>query len=621
MPAARFFGFLLLVLFALPTLAGNYRWTIQGPAGGTINQLEFDPTDPSIVYAASDNGLFRSSDAGQHWAAAKELLGTSAIDVAVAPGDPRKVFVSTAYGLFGSVDRGVTWRVVHRFASFEVAASSDGAVVYSVSTNGLLRSQDGGATFGNAGSGLPGAAITTIAIDPLNPDTLYVSLFSIGGVYKSVDGGAHWTAANTGLTASLYFSLIVDPSNGQTLYAGAGGAIYKTTNGGASWSALPTGQGSLYCRSLAISAGTPAALVAGTDRGVMTSTNGGASWSSPKLNAPIAVAIDPLNPSNVLAVALWNLLRSTDGGAHYTLVGEGLNSFYLQAITADPQNASTVYAAGPGGTFRSVDRGQTWSALESTATSPIGPSTTTLAVDSGDSSILYSISSNGMRRSVNGGSTWEPFAAGLPAGFGILLTVDPRMTGTLYTVINGTIYKKTAATVWTIRNGGLPAGFSAYTVRADPQNGATLYAGGSAGLFKSLDGGESWSAINDGLTAGSAVVVAVDPFDSSHLFTWSSTSAYESKNGGTSWTLFPGVGSGSTLVFDASTAGRIYERAVDGVKRSADGGHTWLPLAQSAGTVSDSVLVVAPDGRTLYAGGPKGGVWTYHLDRRRAASH
>jgi photosystem II stability/assembly factor-like uncharacterized protein len=493
--------------------------------------------------------------------------------------------------------------------------------VYSLSTGGVIRSQDGGVTFGTAGSGLPGAAVTTIAIDPLNPDTLYVSLFSNGGIYKSIDGGAHWTAANSGLTASLYFSLIIDPSNGQTLYAGAGGAIYKTINGGASWSVLPTGQGSLYCRSLGISAGTPTALVAGTDRGVMTSTNGGASWSSPKLAAPIAVAIDPLNASNVLALASWNLLRSTDGGAHYALVGAGLNSFYTQTITMDPRNASTVYATGPGGSFRSVDRGQSWSALESTAAAPVGPPTTTFAVDSGDSSILYTFSSNGLRRSVNGGSTWESFAAGLPAASGFMLTVDPHITGTLYTVINGTIYKKTADTAWTIRNVGLPAGFSAYTVTADPRNGATLYAGGSAGLFKSIDGGETWSAINDGLTAGSAVVVAVDPFDSNHLFTWSPTSAYESTNGGAGWTLFPGVGAGSTLVFDPSTAGRIYERAVDGIKRSADGGHTWLPLEQSAGTVSVSILAVAPDGRTLYAGGPRGGVWTYHLDRRRAASH
>ena len=145
----------LFALFALPAVAGTNRWTIKGPDGGIVIRLAFDPTDPTIAYAASDNGIFRSVDAGQHWVAAAELLGTSVFDVAVANNDSQKVFASTVYGLYKSSDRGVTWKTVHPFASFRVAVSSQNPnVVYSVATSGPIRSSDGGVTFASTGSGL-----------------------------------------------------------------------------------------------------------------------------------------------------------------------------------------------------------------------------------------------------------------------------------------------------------------------------------------------------------------------------------------------------------------------------------------------------------------------------------
>jgi hypothetical protein len=127
----------LLALLALPVLAGTNRWTIKGPEGGAVTKLAFDSLNPTIVYAATDNGIFRSSDGGQHWIAASELLGTSVLDVAVAISDPQKVYASSAYGLYKSTDRGLTWKTVHPFGSYKLAVSPSNAnVVYSVSGEG-----------------------------------------------------------------------------------------------------------------------------------------------------------------------------------------------------------------------------------------------------------------------------------------------------------------------------------------------------------------------------------------------------------------------------------------------------------------------------------------------------
>src|SRR5258708_26541721 len=99
--------FVLIALISLPALAGDNRWTINGPGGGNVARFAFDPVSSSIVYAATDNGIFRSTDGGQHWAAAMSTLGTSIFDIAVASGSGQ-VFASSVYGLYKSSDRGVT---------------------------------------------------------------------------------------------------------------------------------------------------------------------------------------------------------------------------------------------------------------------------------------------------------------------------------------------------------------------------------------------------------------------------------------------------------------------------------------------------------------------------------
>src|ERR1700756_676990 len=162
---------ILTTLVTLPAIAGENRWTINGPGGGTVSKFAFDPVDASVVYAATDNGVFRSADGGQHWIGATATLGTSITDITVAGADRQKVFASSVYGLYKSSDGGATWAIVHGFASFKIASSANGNVVYSYAGgSGVIRSTDGGLTFGNTGTGLPTATITALVIDPQNTD-------------------------------------------------------------------------------------------------------------------------------------------------------------------------------------------------------------------------------------------------------------------------------------------------------------------------------------------------------------------------------------------------------------------------------------------------------------------
>src|SRR5205823_381222 len=90
-----------------------------------------------------------------------------------------------------------------------------------------------------ANTGLPGQRITTLAVDPANPKTLYAGTWN-SGVFKSTNAGDSWNAANTGLPYLDINALAIDPSNPATLYAATSSAgVFKSTDGGACWQ--PTG--------------------------------------------------------------------------------------------------------------------------------------------------------------------------------------------------------------------------------------------------------------------------------------------------------------------------------------------------------------------------------------------
>lgn len=627
----------LLALFALPALAGDNHWTIKGPDGGSVNKLVFDSQNPSIVYATSDNGIFRSVDGGQHWVAAAAVLGTPFTDIAVAISDPGKVFASSVYGLYKSTDRGVTWfQIPGSFASYAVAFCKTNAdvvnadVVYSNSGGGPFRSSDDGITFANVGAGLPSSpsAVSALAIDPLRPDTVYAAYQTSAGVYKSVDGGGHWTAANSGLTSTAYFSMVIDPSNGSTLYVAGTTGLFKTTDGGNSWTPLTNGlQASGYVLSLSISAGPPSTILAGTNSGLFKSTDGGASWTGPNgfNGSTVApVAVDPVNPANFLVTANFLTFRSTNGGTSFAAASSGLAAFYTQAIAVDPQNESTVYASGPSGISKSTDRGENWATLLTTPTGSI-------AVDSQNSQTIYANPSGVVRRSLDGGATWQDYSTGLPSGSASFIVADPRVQGTIYTFLGTAVYKRVGSDPWVKMSTGFPASlnFSSITFLViDPNNSSTLYAGGGIGVFKSTDGGVSWNAANGGLTGVSTVGLAVDPFDSRHLLTWSNSSGYESTDSGATWVSFanPGDRQGIHLTFDPSSPGRIYDSATDGsglfatIDRSNDGGKNWFPMQTGLGKTPLEIFVVAPGGSILYAGSTRGGVWVFHIARSRAVS-
>lgn len=171
--------------------------------------------------------------------------------------------------------------------------------------------------------------------------------------------------------------------------------------------------------------------------------------------------------------------------------------------------------------------------------------------------------------------------------------------------------------------GGGPPGGTIFALAIDPSNTATVYAGtAAAGIFKSSDGGGSWSAINVGLTAltnraGFVGVnaLAIDPVSPATVYAGTGGGVVKSINGGASWNTlnFPQPGGVVALAIDPANPATIYAGTTGGILKSTNGGASWVTvdvgLTAATGNIWRNALVIDPvNPATLYAGSGGGGV-------------
>ena len=185
-------------------------------------------------------------------------------------------------------------------------------------------------------------------------------------------------------------------------------------------------------------------------------------------------------------------------------------------LTVDPQNPGTFYAGTFTGVFKSLDAGATWANAGMS-----GWSVTRLLVDPQDSSTLYALTAGHPGdddaiiqafQSTDGGATWNQTGT-LPNSCCAVFTFDPQ--GTLYVAgyypQRDLLTSTDGGATWNTA-GSLPVNYGFADLAIDPQNAGTLYAAsvGNLGgrtvgtLFKSTDGGATWSQTGSGLATSNA---------------------------------------------------------------------------------------------------------------------
>jgi hypothetical protein len=256
--------------------------------------------------------------------------------------------------------------------------------------------------------------------------------------------------------------------------------------------------------------------------GTFKSVDGGATWTRILDQDATALAIYP-GDSSVVYAGDWGagVLRSVDAGASWSLLNSGISCVFVRSVAVDPVNSSTVLAGSSnighsseqcGGLFRSLDAGTTWQLLSRF----IWPQQ--LAFDPGNGSRVLALDYVGegccsLEISTDGGTTWREPSGG-PFGATVLVT-DPRVSPRVYAVGAGVYMSADGGEHWQMTSLSV---FSVTSLAVDPTNPEIIYAGTTnlgngwipAGVFRSVNGGQSWSQMNTGLTDSEVLSVGVN---------------------------------------------------------------------------------------------------------------
>jgi YVTN family beta-propeller protein len=318
-----------------------------------------------------------------------------------------------------------------------------------------------------------------LAVDPINPVVLYLGNSSQShpcGIFKSIDGGATWTATNAGFPRLLPVSRIaVATSDNMIVYAATAEDHALFTSGQ-----------------------------------VFVSNNAGKDWKTAdgirigllktfQINSPVVdLAISPADERGALVSLAGNgISRTINRGSRWSLVAEAPNpGAAYSSVRYAPSDSTIAYATGYSST---------------TGDLPICVFNFAAVIPTPDCLSFGVLQGLPPLRSTDGGKTWKQVT--FPDPFSIVtdLQVSPRSAQTIYASLGSGLE--------------LAAGFAVLTSQS--------------GVFKSLDGGNSWNPINGSgftdMSQHAPVRLTVHSTISGHLFVMTPLDAFRSIDDGAHW--------------------------------------------------------------------------------------
>ncbi|NGZ59647.1 MAG: hypothetical protein CV081_03970 [Nitrospira sp. LK265] len=291
-------------------------------------------------------------------------------------------------------------------------------ILYVATNDAVYKSRDGGGTWERFPS-FSARRVTTLAIDPLLPATIYAGTMG-DAVYKSPDGGQHWLPHNVGLKEHVSFvnQFVFHPALSEKIYIATTVGAFLTKDGGREWEERMNGMKEVHIvTSIAINPKDPTILFGGTTGGMYRTEDGAMLWK--KINNGLipeselmasmalgvnAIEIDRTNPDIVYAGTTKGLFRTVNRGEEWERIGESLIDPFISSILLHPTEPSQLYVGGPKGVWKSSDGGKTWRAMnQGIATLNIRA----LAMNLKNPQVLYAgTNGSGLYRSTDAGTIW-----------------------------------------------------------------------------------------------------------------------------------------------------------------------------------------------------------------------
>ncbi len=376
-----------------------------GGQGWYNNVIAIHPTNPDIIFAAGIN-LFKSTNGGASWSmiafgyppSPYPYVHVDHHEIEFHPSDPSIIYFGTDGGVFRTTNTGTTFTELNNgFATiqFYSGAVHPTSEIYYGGTqdNGTLKSgtiPNWNVVFGGDGG--------ATAVDYNNPNIVYTEYVNLN-IQKSTNSGASWFKAMTGIpTGSNQYDgttdrvlfiapFVMDPNSPTTLVAGTY-KLYRTTTGAASWTAISgdltgdgTGDAGSKISAIAIAKKSSAVIYAGTTGSgtsqsrVVVTTNTGSNWStiskSPLPNRWVTcIAIDTSDYERVLVTfsgyntntpsTPGHVFLTTDRGTSWKDVSGDLPDIPVNSIVINPNNQNHWIAGTDLGIFETQNGGINW---------------------------------------------------------------------------------------------------------------------------------------------------------------------------------------------------------------------------------------------------------------------
>ncbi|CAI8350231.1 MAG: Xyloglucanase [Owenweeksia sp. TMED14] len=478
----------------------DYGVTFSLKQSGPFNSLSMISSGSDTLFAGTTGSsatVYRSTNGGSSWTLVNSGLPTSGInrvEVAVSPSSPNKIYAvygasnSGYYGLYSSSNYGTTW-----------TQKSTSPNILGWEVNG-------------SGSGGQSWYDLTLAVDPLNSNTIYV-----GGVniWKSTNGGTSWAINGHWYGAQGKPYVHADHHhagfrpNSSELYVGTDGGVYKSINGGSSWTALNNGMNITQYYKISQSQTDTTLIIGGSqDNGTHLKTSP-TNWNRVFGGDGMDNGVDP-NTNNTLYASIYygEFFKSTNGGSNFSSINSNLSPSgtgnWVTPFKCDPTTSNTIYA-GFKNIWKSTNAGITWS----------GPSTNIYANSNVDefeiapsnSNYIYALIDRRIFLSTNGGSSWNDKSnnGNLSPQYNIL-GVDIDETDPNHIVISCSGYNNSnkvfestnAGTSWTNISSGLPS-VPAQCIQFEDGASNGIYVGTDIGVFFRDASTSGWVSFNENL--------------------------------------------------------------------------------------------------------------------------
>lgn len=623
-------------------------WTHMGPSTslnvtghwnpgiGRINVIAREPGNPQTLYIGSPSGgLWKTTDEGANWMPLTDnqpVLGVSA--VVIDPTNTDIVYIGTgdkdandnySIGILKSTDGGITWNTTgldwtiyqNRTISTLLINPNDPNILFAGTTNGLYRTTDAGNTWTNILSG----DIDDLEFKPGDPSTVYALTRRF---YKSVDGGDNFTET-TGIPTSGRAQIAVTEDNPDYVYLlSSNTGIYRSEDSGDSFSFRSTqpisGNQSWYDLAMAVSHENAEEVHIG-EFNTWISTNGGSSWALTTdwtWGNPIGYTHCDIHEivfyGGTIYIGSDGLIsKSTNSGTSWTNLTEGISMRQFYRIGTSKNDPYKILGGSQdnGTSVYTTDHWHEW----------LGADGMECVVDYTNSNIVYGTSQNGHFYKSNNGGDFGSVGITQPGGGNWVtpFVIHPTENETLF--VGSSEVKKTTngmmswTTISDFNLGNLD------NLSIAESDGDYLYASSDSKIYRTRNGGDSWSSISNGLPDLTISYIAIHPEDPEIIAVSfsgynSGDKVFSSVDGGDTWTNYssnlPNIPA-NCVAYGSGNLNPLYVGMDVGIYYTDESLNEWDSYMEDLPNVIVNEMEINFDSQLIRAGTYGRGLWEASL--------